>query len=168
MEKGRGARKCPRVPVFLDVRCDLDSGARLKGKIIDLSTEGISAKFESPMAVTEKVTVEFLLPNTLNSIEVAGEVVWYRLDPDGKGDGEDLHFVGIKFVDLEDTHRNLICGYSLKMLHDEDLILQQGVDRVLSDIRNLPPMERQRALDILVQKGLVSNEETPDFGLLDK
>jgi hypothetical protein len=168
VQTGRGARKCPRVPVFLDVRCDLDSGARLKGKIIDLSTEGISAKFESPIAVTEKVTVEFLLPNTLSSIDVAGEVVWYRLDPDAKGDGEDLHLVGIKFVNLENIHRNLICGHSLKMLHDEDLILQQGVDRVLSDIRNLPPIERQRALDILVQKGLVSNEEKPDLGLLDE
>jgi hypothetical protein len=168
VETGRGARKCPRVPVFLDVRCDLDSGARLKGKIIDLSTEGISAKFETPMAVTEKVTVEFLLPNTLNSIEVAGEVVWHRLDPDGKDEDEDLHYVGIKFVNLENTHRNLICGYSLKMLHNEDLVLQQGVDRVLSDIRNLPPMERQRALDILVKKGLVSVEEKPDLGLLGR
>ena len=114
-----------------------------------------------------KVTVEFLLPNTLNSIQLSGEVVWYRVAQNGAGEREHPHFAGIKFISLDEANRNFICSFSLKLLHDEDLVEQQGIDRVLSDIRNLPPMERQRALDILARKGLISREKRQQLGILD-
>jgi hypothetical protein len=148
------------------VRCDLVDGTSLRGKIIDLSTEGISVKIDGPLPVREKVTVEFLLPNTLNSIQLSGEVVWYRVAQNGAGERKHPHFAGIKFDSLKEADRNFICSFSLKVLDDEDLVQQQGIDRVLSDVSNLPPMERQRALDILARKGLISREKRQQLGIL--
>jgi hypothetical protein len=45
------------------------------------------------------------------------------------------------------------------MLHDVELVREQGIERVLSDVLNLPPIERETALDILTQKGLISREQ---------
>ena len=162
MEDGRAKRQGPRVPVYMDVRVDLIDGAKVKGKAIDLNTEGISIKTDAPLFVKEEVTLEFLLPGTLSSIQLDGQVIWYRFNYRNKDESKLIHFSGVKFLNLPVDHRKLICDYGLKMLHDEKMVLKQGIDRVLSDILNLPASQRAQALDILTQKGLLPRKKTVD------
>ena len=74
MEEGRAKRRCPRIPVHLDVRADLKDGTAVKGKVINLSTEGICIKTDDPIFAKEEITTEFLLPDTLSSVRLGGEV----------------------------------------------------------------------------------------------
>ena len=50
MEEGRSKRKGLRVPVSLDVRCDLTDGSSLKAKIVNLGTEGVFIKSADPLS----------------------------------------------------------------------------------------------------------------------
>ena len=75
-----GERKSLRVRVYLDVRCDLASGATVKGKIVNLGTAGVCVQTGDPVAVRQNLSMEFLLPNTLSSVQLEGKVAWVRLD----------------------------------------------------------------------------------------
>ncbi len=163
MENMRAKRKCPRIPVYLDVRIDLKDGTKVKGKVINLSTEGICVKTDDPIFAEEEITAEFLLPDTLNSVRLGGEVVWYRFDTKAAEKEERVHFSGVRFLDLGESYRSLIRYYTLKMLYDVELVREQGIERVLSDVLNLPPKERATALSILTQKGLITNKQRADL-----
>jgi len=163
MDTGRARRKCLRIPVYLDVRLDLQDGSTLKGKVINLSTEGICVKTDDPLFAKEVVTAEFIVPDTLNSVQLAGEVVWYRFDRQTEDKVDPLHFSGVKFIDLEESYRSLIRYYTLKMLYDEDLVREQGIDKVLGDVLNLPPKEREMGLNILTQKGFITEKEKQEL-----
>jgi uncharacterized protein (DUF1684 family) len=158
MEEGRAKRKCPRIPVYMDVRVDLKGGTVVKGKVINLSTEGICIKTDDPIFAKEEMTAEFLLPDTLNSVRLGGEVVWYRFDKKAAAKQERVHFSGVRFLDLGESYRSLIRYYTLKMLHDVEMVREQGIERVLNDVLNLPSKEKNDALRILLQKGLITEE----------
>ena len=158
MEEGRAKRKCPRIPVYMDVRVDLKDGTVVKGKVINLSTEGICIKTDDPIFAKEEITAEFLLPDTLNSVRLGGEVVWYRFDKKAAAKQERVHFSGVRFLDLGESYRSLIRYYTLKMLHDVEMVREQGIERVLNDVLNLPSKEKNDALRILLQKGLITEE----------
>ena len=158
MEEGRAKRKCPRIPVYMDVRVDLKDGTVVKGKVINLSTEGICIKTDDPIFLKEEITAEFLLPETLNSVRLGGEVMWYRFDKKAAAKQERVHFSGVRFLDLGESYRSLIRYYTLKMLHDVEMVREQGIERVLNDVLNLPSKEKNDALGILLQKGLITKE----------
>ena len=158
MEEGRAKRKCPRIPVYMDVRVDLRDGTVVKGKVINLSTEGICIKTDDPIFLKEEITAEFLLPETLNSVRLGGEVMWYRFDKKAAAKQERVHFSGVRFLDLGESYRSLIRYYTLKMLHDVEMVREQGIERVLNDVLNLPSKEKNDALGILLQKGLITKE----------
>ena len=158
MEEGRAKRKCPRIPVYMDVRVDLQDGTVVKGKVINLSTEGICIKTDDPIFLKEEITAEFLLPETLNSVRLGGEVMWYRFDKKAAAKQERVHFSGVRFLDLGESYRSLIRYYTLKMLHDVEMVREQGIERVLNDVLNLPSKEKNDALGILLQKGLITKE----------
>jgi uncharacterized protein (DUF1684 family) len=158
MEEGRAKRKCPRIPVYMDVRVDLKGGTVVKGKVINLSTEGICIKTGDPILAKEEIAAEFLLPDTLNSVRLGGEVVWYRFDKKAAAKQERVHFSGVRFLDLGESYRSLIRYYTLKMLHDVEMVREQGIERVLNDVLNLPSKEKNDALRILLQKGLITEE----------
>ena len=158
MEEGRAKRKCPRIPVYMDVRVDLKDGTVVKGKVINLSTEGICIKTDDPIFLKEEITAEFLLPDTLNSVSLGGEVMWYRFDKKAAAKQERVHFSGVRFLDLGESYRSLIRYYTLKMLHDVAMVREQGIERVINDVLNLPPKEKNDALGILLQKGLITKE----------
>ena len=158
MEEGRAKRKCPRIPVYMDVRVDLKDGTVVKGKVINLSTEGICITTDDPIFAKEEITAEFLLPDTLNSVRLGGEVVWYRFDKKAAAKKERVHFSGVRFLDLGESYRSLIRYYTLKMLHDVAMVREQGIERVINDVLNLPPKEKNDALSILLQKGLITEE----------
>jgi hypothetical protein len=158
MEEGRAKRKCPRIPVYMDVRIDLKDGTGVKGKIINLSTEGICIKTDDPIFAKEEIRAEFLLPDTLNSVSLGGEVVWYRFDKNAVAKRERVHFSGVRFIDLGESYRSLIRYYTLKMLHDVEMVREQGIERVLNDVLNLPSREKSDALRILFEKGLITEK----------
>jgi hypothetical protein len=158
MEEGRAKRKCPRIPVYMDVRIDLKDGTVVKGKIINLSTEGICIKTDDPIFAKEEIRAEFLLPDTLNSVSLGGEVVWYRFDKNAVAKRERVHFSGVRFIDLGESYRSLIRYYTLKMLHDVEMVREQGIERVLNDVLNLPSREKSDALRILFEKGLITEK----------
>ena len=158
MKEGRGKRRCPRLPVYLDVRVDLKDGSAVRGKVINLSTEGICIKTDDPIFAKEEISTEFLLPDTLSSVCLAGEVVWYRFDRKAAAKKERVHFSGVRFLDLGESYRGLIRYYTLKMLHDVEMVREQGIERVLNDVLNLPSKEKKEALRILFQKGLITGE----------
>jgi len=163
MEEGRAKRKCPRIPVYMDVRVDLKGGTVVKGKVINLSTEGICIKTDDPILAKEEIKAEFLLPDTLNSVRLGGEVVWYRFDKKAAAKQERVHFSGVRFLDLGESYRSLIRYYTLKMLHDVEMVREQGIERVLNDVLNLPSKEKNDALRILLQKGLITEERKMNF-----
>lgn len=167
MDEGRRRRKCPRIPVYLDVRVDLKDGTKVKGKVINLSTEGICIKTDDPVFGKEVITAEFLLPDTLNSVRLVGEVVWYRYDTKAVDRKERVHFSGVQFLNLVESYRSLIRYFTLKMLHDVELVREQGIDKVISDILNLPPQERETALTILAHKGFISEEQKAELNTAD-
>ena len=158
MKEGRAKRRCPRIQVYLDVRVDLQDGSAVKGKVINLSTEGICIKTDDPIFAKEEISAEFLLPDTLSSVRLGGEVVWYRFDKKAAAKRERVHFSGVRFLDLGESYRSLIRYYTLKMLHDVDMVREQGIERVLNDVLNLPSKEKKEALRILFQKGLITEE----------
>ncbi|UCG22023.1 MAG: PilZ domain-containing protein [Deltaproteobacteria bacterium] len=153
MEGGRSKRRSLRVPVNLDVRFDLADGSILKAKIINLGTEGIFVKSAEPLHPGESVGLEFLLPGTLNSIQLAGEVMYSRTEEEGEGGDVEYHVAGIKFSDLEEPYHGMIRDYTLKMLDNEELLRDGGILLVLDDLRNLPPEDRLKAYHILIKKG---------------
>ena len=163
MEEGRAKRRCPRAQVYLDVRVDLKDGSAVKGKVINLSTEGICIKTDDPIFAKEEISAEFLLPDTLSSVRLGGEVVWYRFDKKSAAKKERVHFSGVRFLDLGESYRSLIRYYTLKMLHDVDMVREQGIERVLNDVLNLPSKEKKEALRILFQKGLITERRMKNF-----
>ena len=64
MEESRGKRKGLRVPVFVEARCQVAGKAPFRGRIINLSTEGIFLKAAEPVEASTRLTLEFLLPGT--------------------------------------------------------------------------------------------------------
>ena len=152
MEGERSKRKSLRVPVNLDVRFDLADGSSLRAKIINLGTEGIFVKSPEPLHPGESVALEFLLPGTLNSIELVGEVMYSRTNEE-EGEDAAYHVAGIKFSDLEEPYHGMIRDYTLKMLDNEELLRDGGILLVLDDLRNLSPEDRLKGYHILIKKG---------------
>lgn len=150
MEGSRSRRKGLRIPVSVEARCEVTGKAPFRGRIINLSTEGIFLETPAPMETAVRLKVEFLLPGTMSSVKVAGEVVWQRSYDE---QGALLHVAGVKFLTLREPHRGLIREYTLTRLYDDDLIRSEGILRVLEDIRNLPSMARLKAYHILIRKG---------------
>ena len=70
MERSRGKRKGLRVPVSVEARCQIAEKAPFRGRIINLSTEGIFLRTSEPVEATARLTLEFLLPGTMNSVSV--------------------------------------------------------------------------------------------------
>jgi len=153
MEGGRSKRKSLRVPVNLDVRFDLADGSILKAKIINLGTEGIFVKSAEPLHPGESVNLEFLLPGTLNSVQLTGEVMHSRTEEQAESEDAGYHVAGIKFSNLEEPYHRMISDYALQMLDNEELLRDGGILLVLDDLRNLPSEDRLKGYHILIKKG---------------
>ena len=53
------------------------------------------------------------------------------------------------------------------MLHDAELVREQGIERVVSDVLNLSPKEKKTALNILTHKGLITEEQREELDQAD-
>jgi len=145
----RSKRAGLRIPVDFDVRCELKGSPTVMGRAVNMSTGGIFITTAEPIGVQVKVNLEFLMPETLNSIQVQGESVWSRPH---KAQTHLSQGTGIRFVILAEPHLSLIRNYSLVKLYDDDFVRREGILQVLSDIRNLPPLYRLKAYHILIRR----------------
>ena len=145
---GRGKRTGLRVPVSFDVKCELPGAQIFMAKAVNMSTAGMFISTSENISIEASVGLEFLLPETLNSIQVQGQSVWSC-----KVEEEQRQGTGIKFVNLGDPYLNMIRDYSLTKLYDDNFVKQEGILQLLDDIRNLPPEWRLKAYHILIKKG---------------
>ena len=81
------------------------------GKAFDLSTAGVAISTNYPIRIGEKITTEFVMPETNNSIKAVGEVVWRQFHGDTAGEHEALFTAGIKFLQINELHQTLISRY---------------------------------------------------------
>jgi Tfp pilus assembly protein PilZ len=145
----RSRRAGLRVPVDFDVKCEVNGIPVFMGKAVNISTGGIFVRTAEPIEIDVRVGLEFLLPETLNSIQVHGKSMWSR---PSKVEDNLWQGTGIKFEDLGETYLNLLREYSLTKLYDDNFVRNEGIVQVLSDIRNLPPSHRLKAYQILIKK----------------
>jgi hypothetical protein len=146
---GRSKRTGLRIPVDFAVRCELRGSPMVMGRAVNMSTGGIFITTAEPIGVQVKMNLEFLMPETLNSIQVQGESVWSRPH---KAQTNLSQGTGIRFVGLAEPYLSLIQDYSLIKLYDDDFVRREGILQILSDIRNLPPLYRLKAYHILIRK----------------
>ena len=148
----RSKRTGLRIPVDFQVRCEYSGNGKptVMAKAVNMSTGGLFITTSEPIQPKTKLVLEFLMPATMNSIQVQGESVWSRpLSSQEK----QLQGTGIKFVNLEEPHFKLIRDYALSKLYDDEFVKGEGIAQLLSDIRNLPPQWRLKAYNILIKKG---------------
>jgi len=119
------------------------------GRAVNMSTGGIFITTPEPIGIQVEMNLEFLMPETMNSIQVQGESVWSRPH---KALTNLWQGTGIRFVGLAEPYLSLIREYSLTKLYDEDFVRREGIIQILSDIRNLPPLYRLKAYHILIRK----------------
>lgn len=146
---GRSKRNGLRIPVDFDVRCELSGSPTVMGRAVNMSTGGIFITTSEPIGVKVKMDLEFLMPDTLNSIQVRGESVW---SCPLKAQTNLSQGTGIRFVGLAEPYLGLIRNYSLSRLYDDGYVRREGIVQILSDLRNLPPMYRLKAYHILIRK----------------
>ena len=148
----RSKRKGLRVPVDFQVRCEYGGNGRptVMAKAVNMSTGGLFITTLEPIELKARLVLEFLMPATMNSIQVQGEAVWSR--PCASQEKQ-LQGTGIKFVNLKEPYLSLIQDYALSKLYDDAFVEGEGIVQLLSDIRNLPPQWRLKAYNILIKKG---------------
>jgi Tfp pilus assembly protein PilZ len=148
-DTARSKRAALRIPVDFDVKCELNGYPMVMGRAVNMSTGGIFITTAGPIGIQVQMNLEFLMPETLNSIQVQGESVW---SCPHKAHENLWQGTGIKFVGLAEPYLSLIRDYSLTKLYDEDFVRREGIIQILSDIRNLPPLYRLKAYHILIRK----------------
>jgi hypothetical protein len=156
-ETARSKRAGLRIPVDFQVRCEYGGKPTVMAKAVNMSTGGLFITTSEPIELQARLGLEFLMPATLNSIQVQGESVWSC--PCASQEKE-LQGTGIKFVNLKEPYLSLILDYALSKLYDDEFVEGEGIVQLLSDIRNLPPQWRLKAYNILIKKGV---EHLPSY-----
>ncbi len=151
-QTARSKRAGLRIPVDFQVRCEYGGNGRptVMARAVNMSTGGLFITTSEPIELKARLVLEFLMPATMNSIQVQGESVWSR--PCASQEKQ-LQGTGIKFVNLKEPHLRLIRDYALSKLYDDEFVQGEGIVQLLNDIRNLPPQWRLRAYNILIKKG---------------
>ena len=120
-ETGRSRRTGLRVPVDFQVRCEYNGNGRptVMAKAVNMSTGGLFITTSEPIELKAKLVLEFLMPATMNSIQVQGESVW---SCPCSSQEKQLQGTGIKFVNLDEPHFRLIRDYALSNWYVNDLV----------------------------------------------
>ena len=146
----RSKRKGLRIPVDFQVRCEYGGKPTVMAKAVNMSTGGMFITTSEPIELQARLGLEFLMPSTMNSIQVQGESVW---SCPCASQEKQLQGTGIRFVNLKEPYLSLIQDYALSKLYDDEFVEDEGIVQLLSDIRNLPPQWRLKAYNILIKKG---------------
>jgi hypothetical protein len=155
MERYEPKRKGLRAPVSLLVSCRRADGSVVKGKASNLSTQGLAVQTSWPLLVGEQVTAEFLVPDTLNSVVLTGQVAWCWSRRSKATSGSTAYAAGIKFLDLGEPYWSVVCQFCLKQLYSERLFGSGELSFLLAEVERMSPEERARALQILAGKRFI-------------
>ena len=107
-EQRRYTRVATRLVAFLKV---VETGKVHRGLTRDLSTGGVCATIETPLAVGTPLEVEIKLPDREQEIRFLAEVAWTKPVEAGKPGGNTD--VGIKFVSIDPKARSAIMHYAM-------------------------------------------------------
>ncbi len=149
----KNRRKSLRAPLYIDVSFRLACGKLNRRKIINLSTGGVFIKVAVPVGSKERVTVEFSLPGTSKPMQLEGEVVWSRCYLKPKPKFEVVNVMGVTFVNIKETYKRLIKNYILQAIYMDAQVRSLGILLVMGKIRKLPPADRLKAYDLLINRG---------------
>jgi hypothetical protein len=163
----KNRRKSLRAPLYIDASFRLTCGTFRRGKIINLSTGGTFIKVDELVGSKEKVTVRFSLSSTLEPMQLKGQVVWSRSYLKHKPKFEVVNVMGVKFVSVREKYRRVIKDYILQAIQMDVLVRSHGILLVMGKIRKLPPADRLKAYDLLINRGHATlNTAVPDETLL--
>ena len=118
--------KLAQVPVDFNVWCIQTNGTTLEGWALKLSTGGMFIVTSEPLALGERLVVEFLLPGSLPTINIMGESVWCRSQNDEIGLVKPPHVAAVKFIDVPKRFGHLIDNYISEMLSGESPALPEA------------------------------------------
>jgi len=148
-------RKGLRAPVSFFVSCRRADGSVVKGKASNLSTQGLALQTNRPLLVSEQITAEFLVPDTLNSVVLTGKVAWRRSKRNETAPGSTFYVAGIKFLDLREPFWSVVCEFCAKQLYHETLFRSGGLGSLLAEVEGMSPKEKAGALQILAGKRFI-------------
>ena len=88
-------------------RITVDINCWLEGKegmycvsTLDLSETGVSVLCSDPLPEGKTLSLKFFTPFSVEPIDVKGEVIWSRAEPDGR--------MGIRFHDMNETTKGIL------------------------------------------------------------
>ena len=103
---GSDRRVAPRIPFHAEVRVEFPNFAGFVHRFAaNLSVGGLFLELPEPPAVGTRLRFEFQLPDQTALIRGEGEVMWRR---ERGGPGKPLSGVGVRFVEIDPTSRELI------------------------------------------------------------
>jgi uncharacterized protein (TIGR02266 family) len=103
MEERRQA--CPRIATNLKIAFQ-DSGAPVSSYILNLSSDGIFIKTDTPAPVDSTLSLRFHLPGDLEPLDIEGRVVWIKQTANSFPSG-----MGIRFTEMSKSHKQKIQSF---------------------------------------------------------
>ena len=149
----KNRRKSLRAPLYIDASFRLACGTFRRGKIINLSTGGVFIKIPELLSSKERVTVRFSLSSISKPMQLKGQAVWSRSYLKHKPRFEVVNVMGVKFLSIREKYRRLIKDYILQAIHMDSQVCSLGILLVIEKIRKLPPADRLKAYDLLINRG---------------
>jgi hypothetical protein len=61
--------------------------------------------------------------------------------------------MGVKFLSIREKYRRVIKDYILQAIHMDAKVRSHGISLVMEKIRKLPPADRLKAYDLLINRG---------------
>ena len=103
MEERR--QTCPRIATTIKIAFQ-NSGAPVSSYILNLSSNGIFIKTDTPAPVDSKLSLRFHLPGDLEPVTIEGRVVWIKQTANAFPSG-----MGIQFTEMSPVHRERIQAF---------------------------------------------------------
>jgi uncharacterized protein (TIGR02266 family) len=103
MEERR--QTCPRIATTIKIAFQ-NSGAPVSSYILNLSSNGIFIKTDTPAPVDSKLSLCFHLPGDLEPVTIEGRVVWIKQTANAFPSG-----MGIQFTEMSPMHRERIQAF---------------------------------------------------------
>lgn len=92
---------------------------RYKGRMVDISENGLRMISPVPLKVGAVVEAGLTLPNKpFQTIDIAGQVMWERIRDDGDSSSKD-HLAGIRFTDILAQDQDEIVHYIFQVQREE-------------------------------------------------
>ncbi|NRA65078.1 MAG: TIGR02266 family protein [Pseudobacteriovorax sp.] len=115
-------RKSQRLPVQLLVDYRSQNGHYLFDFCRDLGTGGVFIETKSPLATGEEVSLTFTIPDSKETLNATGKVIWVQKEVPEK---ELTAGMGVQFDEFTAEQRTLLQDF-IRRYHGEDFGQEQG------------------------------------------